>query len=146
MAAPHFLRAKMQWTIAHSHYASRILQRQRFSLLLNHIILAYLMRARHESKVDPPYFDDAGSTGDVPESPEASGQCGNSVRTQPGVSLTSWNFSLDMTTTKHTKIKRMSVNGENRVCSYMCGKAVRITLSFGLVIKAQWLRSGYNHC
>ena len=137
MAAPHFLRAKMQWSIAHSHYASRILQQQIFSLLLNHIVLAYLMRARHESKVDPPYFDDAGSTGDGSGAPAASNQYGNRVRTQPGVSLTSWNFSLGMTTAKHTKIKRMSVNGENRVSSYMCGKAVRITLSFERVVKAQ---------
>lgn len=127
----------MQWTIAHSHYASRILQRQRFSLLLNHIILAYLMRAQHESKVDPPYFDDAGSTGDVPESPEASGQCGNSVRTQPGVSLPGWNFSLHMTTAKHTKNKRMSVNVDNRVIGHLCDKETQISLNFASVDKAQ---------
>ena len=127
----------MQWSIAHSQYASRILLQQIFSLLLNHIVLAYLMRARHESKVDPPYFDDARSTGDGSGAPEASGQCGNSVRTQPGMSVTSWNFSLGMTTAKHTKIKRMSVNGENRVSSHMCGKAVPITLSFERVVKAQ---------
>ena len=127
----------MQWSIAHSHYASRILQQQIFSLLLNHIVLAYLMRARRESKVDPPYFDDAGSTGDDAEAPTASGQCGNSVRTQPGMSVTSWNFSLGMTTAMHAKFKRMGVNGENRVSSHMYDKAVRITLSFERVVKAQ---------
>ena len=127
----------MQWTIAHSHYASRILQQQIFSLLLNHIVLAYLMRARHESKVDPPYFDDAESTGDGSGAPESSGQCGNSVRTQPGVSLPSWNFSLDMTTAKHTKNKRMSVNVDKRVIGHLCDKETQISLNFASVDKAQ---------
>ena len=51
-----------------------------------------------------------------------------------------------MTTAMHTKNKRMSVSVDNRVTEYMCGKDAHIALSFALVVKAQWLRSGYNHC
>jgi hypothetical protein len=136
----------MQWSIAHDHYASRILQRQRFSLLLNHIVLAYLMRARHESKVDPPYFDEASSNDDGLNAQRASRQRGNSVRTWPSVSLSSWNFSLGMMRAKHTKNKRISVSVENRVTGCVCDKAEQIHLSCGRVAKAQWLQSGYNHC
>jgi hypothetical protein len=55
-------------------------------------------------------------------------------------------FSLGMTTAMHTKNKRMSASVDNTVTGHLCGKGVRISVSFALVVKAQWLRSGYNHC
>ena len=58
------------------------------------VLDAAALRARHESKLGPPYFDDADSNGDGLKPWRASKQCGNSVRTQPGVSLDTPGVSL----------------------------------------------------